>query len=82
MSVPRLECPASSLVIAPVGVVLVGSRGGGGVVFAFRWSLFTRGGAWFEIAGVVVGSLSCGVRRAFFCVDSALVRRILHRHVG
>ena len=52
-----MGCPASSLVIASVGVVRVRSRGGSGVVFAFRWSLFNRGGAWFEMVGVVVGSV-------------------------
>ena len=55
---------------------------GGGFVFAFRSSLFNRGGVRFEMVGVVVGSLSCGVRRAYFCVVSPLVHRILQRHVG
>ena len=82
MGVSMVGCPVSSLVIASVGVVRVGSRGGSGVVFAFRWSLFNQGGAWFEMIGVVVGPLSCGVRRAYFCVDSPLARRILQRHVG
>ena len=58
------------------------ARGGGSVVFAFRWSLFNRGVAWLEMVGVVVGSPICGVRRAYFCTDSPLLRRILQRHVG
>ena len=82
MSASRVGCPASSLVIASVDVVRVGSRGGGDVVFAFSWTLFNRGGVWFEMVGVVVGSLSCGVRRAYFCVGSPLVRRILQLQVG
>ena len=75
-----MGCPASSLVIASVDVVRLGSRGGGGVVFAFSWSLFNRGGVWFEMVRVVVGSLSCGVPRADVCVCSPLVRRILQRY--
>ena len=82
MSVSRVGCSASPLVIAFAGVIRAASRGGGGVVFVFRWSVFNRGGAWFKLIGVVVGSLSCGVRRAYFFVDSPLVRRILQRHVA
>ena len=82
MSVSRVGCPASSLVIASVDVVRVGSRGGGGVVFDFRFALFDRGGAWFDMVGVVVGSISCGVRRAYFCMESPLVRRNLEFHAA
>ena len=84
MGVSRVGSPVSSLVIASViasvGVALLGSRGGGGVFFAFHWLLCNRGGAWFEMVRVFVGSLSCGVRRAYICVDSPLVRRVLQRH--
>ena len=77
-----MGCLASSLVIASVGVIRVGSRGSVGVVLSFRLSLFNRGGARLEMLGIVVGSPSCGVRRDYFCMDSPLVRRILQRHVG